>query len=117
MKKLIDCYCLDEETKKELELEDEKEYLLFEWDCDKMIFQEDWKITEYVDFYWHDDLVITDWAVEHEEELLEFFENDENWISFEEQTWQAFNEYNWLKIAYRWWVGYVYHLYYYNFKN
>jgi hypothetical protein len=30
MKKLIDCYCLDEETKKELELEDEKEYLLFE---------------------------------------------------------------------------------------
>ena len=48
-KTLIDVYCLDEKTKEDLSLEDEKEYLLFEGDADYMVLQKDWARMESSD--------------------------------------------------------------------
>ena len=116
-KTLIDVYCLDEKTKEDLSLEDEKEYLLFEWDPDYMVLQEDWEVLEHVYFTDYEDKIIIDWASGYEDKLIEFYEDDEHWKPFEKQTREAFQAYDWLKIAYRGWVGYVYSLYYYDFEN
>lgn len=110
---VTDVTLLSKKLKKELDLEEEKEYLLFEWDPDYMILQENWEVLEHIYFTSYEWKIITDWYSEDEEKLVEFFNWSEKRKPFEEQNWWTFQEYNWLKIAYRWGVGYVYSLYYY----
>lgn len=113
-KELIEVYFLDEKTKKELDIEEEKEYLLFEWDPDYMIYQKDWEVYDYVHFTEYNNQIIYDWDSQYLDKLEEFFNNDEKWQLFEEQTRDAFKAYDWLKIAYRGGRWYVYTLYFYN---
>lgn len=116
--KLVDLYELDKKTKKELDLEEGKEYRLFEWDPDYIILQENDEVIEFSNFCEYKNKLIVDWFSSYYDELIDFCENRlENREPFEKQTREEFQKYNWLKIAYRWWIGYVYKLYYYNFNH
>lgn len=125
---------LTPEELQELDLEEWDELLLFEWDPDYMVTP--WASENYMTpqnhiyfFIWSDkNLVITSDYSDFDDELLEFCKwqdtkvsksgyntRSETWhwqfMEYWDNAWESFEKCKNLKIAYRWWCGYVYTLF------
>ena len=123
---------LSPDEMQELDLKEWDESLLFEWDSDWM----DEPVTSLngyfnrIYFFIRSDknLVITSDEPENIDELLEFCEwqdtkvsksgyntRSETWhwqfMEYWDNAWESFEKCKNLKIAYRWWCGYVYTLF------
>lgn len=132
-------YELSEKQMEELSLEEWNEMVLFEWDSDYMIetrIGHGWKEYERpVYFFIRKDewlIVVSEDDFEHRDELLEFCEGQDPTVSrswyntrtetkhreyLEDNTWDGWENCKNLKIAYRWWCGYVYTLFEYLSNN
>ena len=108
--KIKNIYELSKYDYKKLYLKEWEELSLFDWDPDYII-----------DSYWYPCYFCISWNTiytsdyddpEIDDMILDFVEW-KNRKSFEEQNREAFRKYDWIKLAYRWWIWYVYSLYYY----
>lgn len=74
---------------------------------------------KYPVLFWKiDNTIYTSDELNDEEKkiLLSFFDDfdfEKYWSDDFENSWSEFDKINWVKLAYRWWVWYVYHLYKY----
>lgn len=118
---------LSPEELQELDLEEWNELLLFEWDPDYMITPEGYPIYFFI---WSDKnlVIVSDLDFVYYNELLEFCKwqdtkvsksgyntRSETWhwqfMEYWDNAWESFEKCKNLKIAYRWWCGYVYTLF------
>ena len=121
-------YELSPDEMQELDLQEGEEFLLFEGDSDYMVTPEGECIYFFI---WSDkNLVIVSDYSDFDSELLEFCAGQDTSVSiggwntrsevwhweymdYWENAWESFKNNPNLKIAYRWWCGYVYTLFEY----
>ena len=120
-------YELSPEEMEELYLEEWNEMALFEGDPDCMVIPENYPIYFFI---WSDKnlVIVSDLDFSYCDELLEFCKGQDtrvslwgntlrsetwHWEFLEKNNWEWWDECKNLKIAYRWWCGYVYTLFEY----
>lgn len=113
--KIYNLYELPKKLYKELYLEKDKEYQLFEGDPDYLL-DKDWYPVYFMK-YWNYliiDNYSEDFDHDYEDIISKFFEdNFEDYFESIDNNWWSFKEYDWIKIAYRGWSWYVYSLWWY----